>query len=464
MAFSQLDFIFIFLPVFLLIHCILPKQYRGLWMTIASLAFYVCGTLAHPEFILLLVASLFVNYFAGRGIAKNGKRKKAILALAVLYNIAWLIVFKYLGFITTNLNELAGLKLSVPELMLPLGISFYTFQSISYLADVYKGKTEGAASVLDMAVFILMFPKLTSGPIARYPELKRSIDAFPEPSLAGVNRGFLTFTLGLGMKVLLADRIGAIWTGAYNIGFDSISTPHAWLSMIAYAMQLYFDFAGYSMMAIGIGEMIGIKLPDNFNDPYLSKSVSEFWRRWHITLGAWFRDYIYIPLGGSRKGLFRTILNLLVVWLLTGLWHGASWNFVLWGLYLFFFIAIEKLFLKKLLDKLPFFSHLYTIVVILFSWLIFAVGDISQIPVYVMRLFGQTSAEANIFAGDFLTYGTQTYILMGVGLIFCTGLPFKAFRKYREKPWMSIIMLAIFWYAIYNLYQSAGDPFMYFNF
>ncbi|MBQ2231020.1 MAG: MBOAT family protein, partial [Oscillospiraceae bacterium] len=325
MAFSQLDFIFIFLPVFLLVHCILPKQYRGLWMTIASLGFYVCGTIAHPEFILILVASLFVNYFAGRGLAKNGKGKKAIFALAVLYNVAWLVVFKYLGFITTNLNELAGLKLSVPELVLPLGISFYTFQSISYLADVYKGKTEGAASILDMAVFILMFPKLTSGPIARYPELKRSIDAAPEPSLAGVNRGFLTFTLGLGMKVLLADRIGAIWTGAYNIGFDSISTPHAWLSMIAYAMQLYFDFAGYSMMAIGIGEMIGIKLPDNFDDPYLSKSVSEFWRRWHITLGAWFRDYIYIPLGGNREGLPRTILNLFVVWLLTGLWHGASW-------------------------------------------------------------------------------------------------------------------------------------------
>ncbi len=464
MAFSQLSFIFIFLPVFLVIYCILPKQFRGLWMMIASLGFYFYGTMSHPEFILLLVLSVVINYLAGRFISGERRGRKAVFVLAVIYNFSWLVVFKYLGFIISNVASVTGLKLTAPDLLLPLGISFYTFQSVSYLADVYKRKTEGAKSLLDMAVFILMFPKLTSGPIARYPELKKSWDSAPEPSLAGVNRGFLTFTLGLGMKVILADRIGTVWSGAVNIGFDSISTPLAWLAMVAYAMQLYFDFAGYSLMAVGIGEMLGFSLPENFDDPYTAKSVSEFWRRWHITLGAWFRDYIYIPLGGSRKGLARTVFNLLVVWLFTGLWHGASWSFVVWGLYLFFFIAVEKLFLKKALDKVPFIAHVYLVVVILFSWLFFAVGDISQIPVYIMRLFGVVPREANIFAGDYATFGTLTYVLMGVGLFFCTGIPTKLFRKHREKAWMSVIMLAIFWYSIYTLYHSAGDPFMYFNF
>ena len=469
MVFSSLKFIFVFLPVFLVVYFLIPKNLKNFGLLIASLIFYAYGTLENPLYIILLALSVMVNYFAGIAIINGGERRKTVFICGVLYNLVWLFVFKYAGFFMENLQTLLGfvwkspVKLPEINLVLPLGISFYTFQSISYIADIYMRRNNGAESLVEMATYLCMFPKLTSGPIVRYGDMQEQIHN-RKYTLKSVNEGLKTFTLGLGLKVVLANQVGKLWTDINAIGFDSISTPLAWMGIIAYSLQLYFDFYGYSLMAMGLGEMIGFKIPDNFNDPYMATSMTDFWRRWHITLGAWFREYVYIPLGGNRRGSIRMIMNLIVVWLLTGLWHGASWNFVIWGAAICLLIIIEKLALKNVLDRYPVIGHLYMIVVIPLSWLVFALEDLGQLKLYFMRLFGVAGSAANVFQGDYMKYGQTYLVLMLVGIFFCTGIPVKLYRKYKKTPIMSIILLAVFWMAVYCLYMGMNDPFMYFVF
>lgn len=308
-----------------------------------------------------------------------------------------------------------------------------------------------------------MFPQLIAGPIVNYSEVYEQLKVRTF-SWANFNNGFKTFTLGLASKVLLANRIGGLWTQVVNIGAESITTPLAWMGIIAFSLQLYFDFYGYSLMAIGLGEMMGLTLPQNFNYPYYSLSMTEFWRRWHMTLGRWFREYVYIPLGGSRKGKLRTILNLFVVWALTGLWHGADWNFVLWGLFLFVVLVLEKTFYLKYLERFKVLGHIYMAFLIPLSWLLFASGSIQEIGVYLTRLFPIHGASETAFAQDFIKYGEMYGPTMVIGLILSQPVLVRFYKRFKDSWWMSFLLLGLFWGSLYYLHLGLDNPFLYFRF
>ena len=285
-------------------------------------------------------------------------------------------------------------------------------------------------------------------------------------SMRAVEEGLKTFTIGLGLKVLLANRLGGLWNEAGTVGYESISTPFAWLAITAFSLQIYFDFYGYSLMARGLGRIMGFTIPENFHDPYLSLSMTEFWRRWHMTLGSWFRDYVYIPLGGSRKGKFMTFRNMLAVWALTGFWHGASWNFILWGLLMFALISVEKLGLIRILERVPALGHLYMAFAISVSWVLFAVTDLSQMAVYFTRLFPFLPQPEGMayFAGDYLKYGRLYGLSLAAGLVFATGLPMKLYRRFKNSPAAAVVLLAVFWGCVYCMKMGMDDPFLYFRF
>ena len=329
---------------------------------------------------------MIVNFLFGKSIEKSDK-PKFLLTIGIAYNLLWLCVFKYADFIFENINFISeklggdGQLLHPLNLLLPLGISFYTFQSISYLIDVYRRDVKAETSFADFGAYLTMFPKLTMGPIARYKDMKDELKRRAS-SFKNFDEGLRIFALGMGFKVLLANRIGSCFSDIQAVGFESISAPVAWMGIFAYSFQLYFDFYGYSMMAVGLGRMMGFTIPANFEHPYESVTMTEFWRRWHMTLGSWFRDYVYIPLGGNRRSAPRVYFNLLAVWLLTGFWHGAGWNFIIWGLFLFVVIAIEKSGLKKIMDKIRPLGHLYMLFLIPLSWMIFAITDMGQLLVY----------------------------------------------------------------------------------
>ena len=336
MGFNSLEFIFLFLPGFLGCYYLFPPSRRNMVLALGSMVFYVIGTWRHPWWIVLLAAEVMLTWATGL-ILPRFQAKKRLLSAGLVLLFGILLLFKYLG--------LLGVGVA-----LPLGISFYTFQMAAYLIDVTRGQVEPVRRPWDYLAGILMFPKLLSGPLMPAGELRSQL-VRRRYSLEGFDRGLREFIVGLSMKVLLADRVGGLWSQVQTIGFESISTPMAWLGLAGYCFQLYFDFWGYSRMAVGLGHMLGFSLPRNFDHPYAARTMTDFWRRWHITLGAWFRDYVYIPMGGSRQGMPRTILNLLVVWLLTGIWHGSTWNFLLWGLLIFLLIALEKLGLGPFLER-----------------------------------------------------------------------------------------------------------------
>lgn len=467
MVFSSLEFIFRFLPIFLILYYAVPYRYRNIVLLVGSICFYAFG---EPKHVLLILLSILVNYKLAICIENsNGLLylRKMWLAIALFYDLGMLAFFKYINFIIDNLNIIIkgiihthGIEsLSVT---LPLGISFYTFQIVSYIIDVYKGKIEAEKSILKLGLYHCMFPQLISGPIVTYSELINQIQN-RKYSIAKLEEGLKIFTIGLGFKVLLADKIGILWSDIQTIGFESISTPLAWVGAFGYSLQLYFDFYGYSLMAIGVGKMIGFTLPDNFTHPYMSKSVTEFWRRWHITLGKWFKNYVYIPLGGNRKGAKRLAINLLIVWLLTGLWHGASWNFVLWGFVLFMLIFIEKLFLKRWLDNSKILSRIYILTVIPMTWMLFAIPKISDIKVYFCRLFSITPGMyVNTY--DFIKYLHNYKWLFLIGIFFSMPYAMSWYSK-REKSIPCIMLLFIvFWYSIYQLANGINNPFVYFKF
>ena len=468
MVFSSLDFLFVFLPVFFLAYGLAPTRWKNALLFAGSVGFYAYGALETPSYIALLLVTIVVNWLLGRAMAPGRPRRRLWLVLGLLYNFFWLLLFKYAGFFFDNgaaaWNLATGGTVSRSwSLILPIGISFYTFQIVSYLIDVYWEKVAPARSLIDLGAYLCMFPQLIAGPIVQYNQVARELE-HRSTSPECIDRGLRIFVLGLGSKVLLANRIGSLWSDVQAAGFDSISTPVAWMAAAAFSFQLYFDFYGYSLMAVGLGQIMGFDLPENFRDPYQSVSMTEFWRRWHITLGSWFREYVYIPLGGNRGGTAKTIRNLLVVWLLTGFWHGASWNFVLWGLLLFLLLVIERAGLRQFFEAHRWLGHLYMLFAIPLSWMLFAITDFSQLGVFFSRLFPLDGQVWGIFAGDWLEYG-QTYGLwLGLCLLFCTPLPKKLWATCKTTPLAVVFLLAVFWAAVYCLYQGMNDPFLYFRF
>jgi len=386
MGFSSVIFLFYFLPVFFLIYYAVPRSWKNGAALLGSLVFYTWGDLAG---MLLLALSVAVTYLLARNMdpaAPEGRRKR-LLVLGCVFHAAMLAVFKYAGFFGRTVLDLLGAEASLPQLPLPLGISFFTFQMITCLADVYRRQAAVPASLAELALYAVLFPKVTMGPIVRYGDLQPQL-LNRAVSLEDAAHGIFRFVLGLGKKVLLANRLGAIADSVwYTVGLE-LSAAGAWLGLIAYALQIYFDFSGYSDMAIGLGRMMGFRFKENFEYPYLSRSISEFWRRWHISLGSWFRDYVYIPLGGSRTGQWKLLRNLLVVWLLTGLWHGASWTFVLWGLYYGVLICLEKL-LRPDRSRIPAaVRHLVSLFLIVMGWVLFRAESVPAAVEYYGALFG----------------------------------------------------------------------------
>lgn len=472
MVFSSLSFIFVFLPIFMVLYYIVPSRGKNLLLFLGSIVFYSLG---EPYYLFLILCSVLINYLAARGMDRFRGRpleRKTILILVLLYNFGVLLFFKYTNFFIENINALLRIlrinwEFYTLNLTLPLGISFYTFQIASYVVDVYRQRVKADSSFISLGAYLCMFPQLIAGPIVVYADVDTDLKE-RTLSVDNLDNGLKTFIIGLGYKVIIANRIGTLWNDVCATGFESISTPLAWLGAFAYSMQLYFDFCGYSMMAIGLGEMLGFDIPVNFRHPYTCRSVTDFWRRWHITLGAWFREYVYIPLGGNRKGKFCTVRNLLIVWLLTGFWHGAAWNFILWGLLIFVFQIIEKnvtlkwLTANNIISKLV--SHAYMIVYILISWTIFAITDFSELGVYLARMFpffgiGQT-LDPTDFARQLSTYAP----LILISIIFATSYPEKLFDKIRSKIPGIMIAFYIFWLSVYYLCIEVNNPFLYFRF
>lgn len=472
MVFSSLLFIFVFLPVFLVLYYILPAKSRNFLLLIGSVLFYSFG---EPYYLFLMLCSIMVNFLIGLGIENFKDRsfeKKCLLILSLIYNFGLLLFFKYTNFFIENVNALLRLldihwRFYTLNITLPLGISFYTFQIMSYVIDVYLGKTEADKSLVSLGAYLCMFPQLIAGPIVVYSDIR---DALKERKISAVSldNGLKTFIIGLGYKVIIANRIGTLWNEVCTIGYESISTPLAWLGTFAYSMQLYFDFCGYSMMAVGLGEMLGFDMPANFRHPYMARSVTDFWRRWHITLGAWFKEYVYIPLGGNRKGKLRMMFNLFIVWFLVGFWHGAAWNFILWGLFIFILQIIEKNITLRWLNAdnifAKLFSHIYMFFYILVSWAVFAISDFHDLGVYLSRMFPFLGAANSIGFSDFTGLASTYAPLLIASVIFATDYPERLFHIIRGRFCGIVIALIIFWVSVYYLSIGINNPFLYFRY
>ena len=458
MVFSSILFIFRFLPIAMGIYFLTPKKLKNLSLLILSLIFYSWG---EPRYFLLMIASIFVDYFISINIEKNNKNKKIkilLLAISIIFNVGILFFFKYINFFIENINSIFNMSLNNVKITLPLGISFYTFQTMSYTIDVFLGKVKAEKNIINFGAFVCLFPQLIAGPIVKYIDISKELKN-RDINLDEIQEGIRLFILGLGSKVLIANNIGSLWNEVETMGFNNISTILAWMGIIAFSLQIYFDFNGYSLMAIGLGKILGFNFPNNFNYPYESRSITEFWRRWHITLGQWFKQYVYIPLGGNRLGRARTYFNLFIVWFLTGLWHGASCNFILWGLYFFILICIEKNGLLNLLNKHKLISHIYTIFFILVGWVLFAVIDLNKIINFLKKMF--------IFnAGNEWIYYLRNYIIIyTIAIIFSTSFLKKIYNKFVKSNIVeTIILITIFLLSIAYLVDSSYNPFLYFRF
>ena len=462
MAFSSVQFLFIFLPLSLAVYWLLPKALRNGALGAFSLLFFAWAGLKGAAILLALAA---VTWLGGLLLEKL-PRKKPLLILLIAAHLAVLAAFKYAGFAARSINALVPDLLPVFAPALPLGISFYVFTAIGYLADVSCGKVAAARSPFRFFVFLAFFGHGPSGPIVRYDQQLPCLDAKAAERQVGLDRfcyGIKRFVLGLAKKAIIADQLALIYSRVTSVPAATVPAPALVLGYLAYMMQLYFDFSGYSDMAIGIGSFFGLELPENFNYPYLSCSVGEYWRRWHMSLSGWFRDYVYIPLGGSKKGEGRTYLNLLVVWLFTGLWHGSTLNFLLWGLFLFALISLERLGWGKVLRRSQVISRLYMLLVIPLSWMLFAIPSLKDIGSYIGRLFAFSGGTA-VHARDFLVYGRQYAVVLVIGLLVSTPLPEKLWRRIRTSPLGTVLLLVLFWVCVYCMAVATNDPFMYFSF
>lgn len=468
MVFSSLTFLFVFLPIVLLIYYISPKPLKNFVILLFSLIFYAWG---EPKFIFLIILSILINYIGALQIVKNSsdtEKRKFIFITLLLIDISILFFFKYYGFIISSIGSLFGIDLVIRDIPLPLGISFYTFQQISYIIDVYTKKTKVQKNLINFAAYITMFPQLIAGPIVKYNDIEGQLKNRNE-NLTQFSSGVHRFIIGLGKKVLLANSIGALWSEIKVIPLNEISILTSWIGIIAFALQIYFDFSGYSDMAIGLAKMFGFEFLENFNYPYISKSVTEFWRRWHISVGTWFREYLYIPLGGNKKGNLIQIRNLFVVWFTTGLWHGASFNFIAWGIYFGVILFIEKIIFKNILNKLPsFLCHIYTLILVLIGWVIFDMNTLSSAMEYISIMFGLSNNLVVDKLSLFIL--SNNIVILLIGIICSTTLLPNVFKKLRcslKKSNIFIIIsmyLIIFILSISYLVGESFNPFLYFRF
>ena len=472
MVFSSLLFLFRFFPIVLILYFISPKKFRNAILFFSSLVFYAWG---EPIYVSIMLFSTIVDYTHGALVShfkERGEDKKAKLAVlsSMVINLSILGFFKYGDFIISNVNSLLHTNIGTLNLALPIGISFYTFQTMSYTIDVYRGEAKMQKNIISFGAYVALFPQLIAGPIVQFKTIAKQLDTRQE-SVDEFSYGIRRFMVGLGKKVLLANNIGMLWTAISANPTAEIPVLTAWIGIIAFAFQIYFDFSGYSDMAIGLGHLFGFRFLENFNYPYTSKSITEFWRRWHISLGTWFRDYVYIPLGGNRKGFPKQIRNIVIVWLLTGIWHGASWNFVFWGVYFGILLIIEKLFLLKYLEKVPvFLSRFYTLFLVLISWAIFAFDDFKSGVYYIGAMFGVYNTG---FANTETIYILYNNIVLLVILILAsTQIPAKMAGRYMEKLkgnstsviLQGLFMLSVFIICIAYLVDASYNPFLYFRF
>lgn len=463
MVFASITFLYYFLPIFLILYFIFPKKYKNIVLLIFSFIFYFYG---EPKYILLMLIEVFFSYFMTLSLEKN--KNKSLLGIIISFHIFLLCVFKYFNFIITNINSIFGGNISLLNIVLPIGISFYTFQIISYEVDVYRGKVKASKSLIDYMTYVFLFPQLIAGPIVRYETISKELKS-RKVTLEDFSYGVNRFIIGLFKKVVIANNIGELCNILNNS--SEVSVLLYWVLGISYMLQIYFDFSGYSDIAIGIGRMIGFKFPENFNYPYIANSVTDFWRRWHMTLSSWFRDYVYIPLGGNRVSTLKHIRNILVVWMLTGLWHGASWNFIIWGIYFGVILIIEKYCLNKVLEKLPrVIRNIYAMFIVMISFIIFSSDDISSALVTIKGLFSFSSLK---FSNDFIIYYIRSYgvILIG-GLVLCTPLIKNVINKLRENKILNyiinifevIILVLVLVVITSMLIDSSYNPFLYFRF
>ncbi len=424
----------------MLLYLFIPEKYRNIVLLSGSLLFYAAG---EPYYVLLLILSILINYGAGKLILdKEKKTAKNVLILSLIYNFGMLFIFKYWDFAAGILNRLsAGETIPVLSLSLPLGISFYTFQIVSYLFDCYRGKWKEKTDFVSFAAYVTMFPQLVAGPIVKYEEVAERMKA-RKIRAKSVESGLKLFSIGLGLKVLLANQIGTLWNTLMSAGPGNLSAAAAWMGAFAYSFQIYFDFWGYSLMAKGLGKMLGFRIPRNFNDPYTSRSVSEFWRRWHITLGRWFREYLYIPLGGNRKGFFRTMFNLFVVWSLT----------------------LEKKGFGKWLESKKIAGHLYVILLIPVTWMVFAITDMRQLLHYLQNMIGIHLSDVIVGSEQVVRYLKEYGVLFIFCILFSTSCPMDLYRKYKQKWYVIAIIVVIFCLSVYEIMSGSDNPFLYFRF
>lgn len=473
MLFSSLIFLFVFLPSIIFFYYISPKKMRNSVLLVFSLFFYGYG---EPKYLSIMILSIVVNYIMGLLVDKYRMQKniiRLIIFLTICSNLAIIGYYKYTNFIIQNINEIFNSSVSFLNIVMPIGISFFTFQGLSYVIDVYRGDGQVQKNPFNVALYISLFPQLIAGPIVRYETVANQINERNE-NLEEFSYGVERFILGLGKKVIIANSVGLIADEIFSMQISNLSTILAWIGILAYTAQIYFDFSGYSDMAIGLGHMFGFKFLENFNYPYVSKSITEFWRRWHISLSTWFRDYVYIPLGGNRVNQIRFLMNILIVWMLTGLWHGAAWNFIIWGLYYACLLIIEKIFLGEYIKKIwkP-FQHLYTMFFIVIGWLIFRTENIIYAKEYLSTMMG--------LSGEGLLNNQGIYYLVEFKYEFIisiiASMPIYPLIKVKvekiETPWMKNLILSyikpfflisLFLLSIMYLVNSTFNPFIYFRF
>lgn len=480
-------FLTIFLPIVFIAYCVIPEKFRNLFLFIASLVFYAWG---EPVYIFIMLFSTVFDYVNGRLIehfraAGSERGAKAVLVVSVVGNLGILGFFKYTDFFIETVNHLTGSAFSLLGLALPVGISFYTFQTMSYTIDVYRGDVRAQHNIITFGMYVCLFPQLIAGPIVRYKDIESEVDN-RSLNASEMALGLYRFSIGLAKKVLIANKAGDIYREITSIHAENLTGAAVLISAVCYTIQIYFDFSGYSDMAIGLGWIFGFHFPENFRYPYESRSITEFWRRWHMTLGTWFREYLYIPLGGNQKGLARQILNLLIVWTLTGFWHGASWNFVLWGLYYFVLLFIEKVFMLRVWEKLPeklgFIRVIVTMALVVIGWILFSHTDLNEAWVYIKTLFSKAAwAKSFDFAGGHMSSGYQTvYLFRGslviiiLGILGSTELPHRVYSWIDTKTkkrgeagvsrFMMLTSMIFMAVSILSLISAGFNPFLYFRF
>ena len=465
MLFTSISFLYYFLPALIIIYFITPKKYKNIILLIASLLFYFYG---EPKYVFLMIAEIVIAYTGAILIDKYKSQSKNILIITLFIHVFLLIIFKYTDFIIQTINDISNANIKLLNIALPIGISFYTFQIISYVIDVYNGKVKVQKNIINLATYVSLFPQLVAGPIVRYQTVEKELDDRVH-SFNNFAYGIRRFSIGLAKKVLIANALGELCTKAFVL--NETTVIFYWIFGISYMLELYFDFSAYSDMAIGLGRIFGFNFPENFNYPYISKSITEFWRRWHISLGTWFKDYVYIPLGGNRDGKYKQIRNILIVWLLTGIWHGANWTFLIWGLLFGIILIIEKIFLNKFMEKLPsFIKRIYVLFIVMILFIIFNAENMSVALTNIKGLFGM---NGEVFVNDYTLHYLKSYLPLLI-IAFFGATPFIKILidKLRKNKYANniinilepILIVMILVVVTSYLIDNSYNPFLYFRF